>query len=297
MFGRNKPPLEPRRVTQESRVANVFSYHASRSRAEVSVGRNIAPRQNQRSRWKYLPSYIALAAIAISLIYVSTLDTNPRIIITGPEEDKTILQATAAYQKAAQEELRRSISSRSKLMINTNIIASRLKKRFPELNEIAVTIPIGARRPIIELQPAHPTILLTSRSGTFVLDDNGRALIESNRLITVGSLELPVVTDESSLSVKPGSVVFPSGTGKFIEQVITQLQAKSLVIETITLPIVANELHIRLQGKGYFVKFNMSGDARLQAGTLIAVKEKLEAEKKTPAEYIDVRVEEKAFYK
>jgi hypothetical protein len=52
-----------------------------------------------------------------------------------------------------------------------------------------------------------------------------------------------------------------------------------------------------MNGVGYFVKFNLHGNAREEAGAFLAVKEYLESSHKTPGEYVDVRVENRAYYK
>jgi hypothetical protein len=84
---------------------------------------------------------------------------------------------------------------------------------------------------------------------------------------------------------------------QFITGVLAQLQAKQLAITAVTLPPIAHELHVRIQGQPYYVKFNIQSDARIAAGTFLATKSYLEQGRITPAEYVDVRVEERAYYK
>jgi len=54
---------------------------------------------------------------------------------------------------------------------------------------------------------------------------------------------------------------------------------------------------VKVKGVPYNVKFNLMGDARAEAGTYLAVKQRLEAGHVTPGSYIDVRVDERAYYK
>jgi hypothetical protein len=54
---------------------------------------------------------------------------------------------------------------------------------------------------------------------------------------------------------------------------------------------------MHINGAGYFVKFNLHGDAREEAGSYLAVKDYLASNQKTPGEYVDVRVENRAYYK
>ena len=64
-----------------------------------------------------------------------------------------------------------------------------------------------------------------------------------------------------------------------------------------TLPPAASELDVKIAGKPYFVKFNLQADdARRQAGTFLATQAQLQRKGITPAQYIDVRVEGRAYY-
>lgn len=229
----------------------------------------------------------------ISVLYSSTLDMRPRIQ-TGNTDTAGVLQPDSVYQAAAGEELKKSIFNRSKLMIDTEAIEERLLKRFPELETAAITVPLTSRRPIINVQPVRPLLLLTSGNRTYVLDARGRAVLEAAK--ANDELALPGIRDEGGLEVKLGQGVVRARDAAFIAEVHHQL-TEAVEVEAMILPPAANELHIRLKNEAFLVKFNMQGDARLQAGAYLAVREKLAADKIKPLEYVDVRVEEKAFYK
>jgi hypothetical protein len=68
-------------------------------------------------------------------------------------------------------------------------------------------------------------------------------------------------------------------------------------IESLTLPSGLSELDVRIKGQGYYVKFNLLGDGREEAGAYLALKSHLDAGHITPRQYIDVRVEGKGYYK
>ncbi len=77
-----------------------------------------------------------------------------------------------------------------------------------------------------------------------------------------------------------------------------QLSQESLQPESITLPAVAaNEADVRIVGQSYFVKFSTLIDPRQAVGAYQIVKAKLDTDHTSPKEYIDVRVEEKVFYR
>jgi len=273
---------------------SVFSYYSNRSGASQNVGR-LTQNVKKSFHWKFIPSFIALAAIVISGVYATTLETYPRL--AQSTVSSTLLQPDTVYQTAAQKLLQKSIFNHSKLLIDTKSIEDQLLAQFPEISSASLTIPLTSRRPILAMQPVSPKFMLQTPRGAYVIDNRGRAILQPGTGHSYSELHLPAVQDESGLEVKVGSAVLPAPNVAFIEELNHQLQAKSVAVDYFQLPKVSNEVYVHLKGQPYYVKFNLMGDARVQAGTFLAVRDKLAAEKTTPAEYIDVRVEDKAFYK
>jgi hypothetical protein len=83
----------------------------------------------------------------------------------------------------------------------------------------------------------------------------------------------------------------------FIQEVAGQLKAKNMAIDSLTLPALADELDVRVKGLPYFIKFNIQANPRQSAGAFLAAKQHLDSQHVTPSQYVDVRVEEKAYYK
>jgi len=246
---------------------------------------------------RYAPSLVAGIALAVSLIFVSTLSTLPQVQIQRGS-DQTLVSSTDRYEKEAQKILARSITNRSKLLINTNKVADELHKAFPELGDMTVIIPLIDRRLIVQAQPVPPAVVLSvPRNGAFVVDAKGRVIAHARDVDSSVRDSLPQVRDESGLEVEVGRAALPESDISFIREVYGQLAAKQVVVDAFVLPTASKELHLQVKGKPYYVKFDMQGEGRQQAGTYLAVKDKLEKDGVTPAEYIDVRVSEKTFYK
>lgn len=55
------------------------------------------------------------------------------------------------------------------------------------------------------------------------------------------------------------------------------------------------ELALHLEGESYYVKFKLDNTAREQVGAFWAVLDRLQAEGKKPATYVDVRLSERVF--
>jgi hypothetical protein len=280
----------------------VFSYHANRSVRTGTTARSVEEQQNALRRgprfpWlRSLPKLGALLGALLILGICLQLGSDAKVVTVGPEDGQVFLRDQRLYKDAASAEFRTLLNG-NKLTVDTAKIASNLKQRFPELKVVSVSLPIIGNQPVVYIQPAVPKLILVGQSGMFVLDSDGRSLMPANQVTGLDSLQIPVVNDQSGLTLESGRMALPSGTVAFITEVVEQLRAKNTKLISITLPQGTNELHVRPEGVGYFVKYNLHGNAREEVGTYLAAKAKLDREGKTPAEYIDVRVENRAYYK
>lgn len=309
MFKKQKP-TQRRAFTPETPVRSnaVFSYHANRAvrtrggqfrDAEYEERQKEALRraETRRSWLKRLPGVATLLAIVVVAIFCLQLSSKAKVVPLGASEGQMLfLREKSIYDEAAHEAFTPWTNS-NKLTVNAEKVSNDLKRQFPELQAVSVSLPVVGNRPVVYIQPAVPQLILVAKNGVFVLDGSGRALISGNQVPSLGRLKVPTVTDQSGLSIEAGAIALPRATVHFIDQAVGQLKAKGLSPTSLTLPPGSNELHVRLGGVGYIVKFNLHGDARAEAGTFLAAKQYLEAEHKTPREYIDARVENKVYYR
>lgn len=303
-----KRPSAPQRRTRTPqptvRPGAVFSYHANRSVRESSIARDATSQQSEairrRSRvpWaRQLPITGALLLIAVVTVFCLQLSNQPKLVTLGTDKNQLFLREQSIYITAAQKAFT-SLLNRNKLTVNTQKIAADMQKQFPELKVVTVTLPVVGTRPVVYIQPMVPEVILVSQQGgIFLLDSNGRAMIAGNQVAKLDEIDVPVVTDQSNLPIRLGELTLPRSTVAFIAEVFGQLRAKGLHITGLILPSGTSELHVRLQGVGYYTKYNLYGNAREETGSFLAVKAQLDREHKVPQEYVDVRVEGKAYYK
>lgn len=300
------PPTSGRQ--RQSRLSadkpSVFSYYSRRSEEMLGTGRKIArteTAEKTRQVTRYWRQRFGLGALLVSAIlcavYFTTLTNNPRIEVVG-QNGASSLQDLSVYQSAAQLMLEKSVLNQNKVTISTTKLSNQMLAKFPELNQVQVSLPLLNHRVQVRLIPAQPILLLASASGSYALDSRGIALATGSRLADLSDLDLPLVTDDSSLELKLRKQALPAGNATFIAGVSAYLKAQNLPIASMTLPAGSNELHVRITGKPYYVKFNLAdNNSRQQAGTLIAVYDRLNAQAITPGEYIDVRVAGRAYYR
>lgn len=277
---------------------DVYSYHARRSAAD-SGQRTTRPNKlgGHSFSWRQIPGLFALVVAVVCSGYLLSLNTNPKVsIIDVP--GVSLLRPSSDYQAGASQILSSSFLNRTKVTISTAGFQKKMLERFPELSDASLTLPLTGHRPLVELVPARPVFVLATQAGQqFVVDARGRAVVETKYVKGLDGLHLKTVVDESKLSVEAGKGILGKNDVDFITTILQQLSAKKIEVASLSLPAVPSEVRLKLKGVNYYAKFNMLGDAREQAGALIATLDKLKKDSVTPAEYIDVRVEERVYYK
>jgi len=299
-LGRRRPvPTDP----DKSRV---FSYYANRSVNDMNIGRSTqqesVPRR-QRGGLQALkhrvPLLVSGIIILVTVVSQLGLSAHPKVIVLSGDGGKLFLRDDAVYQQAATKLFTQSLGNRNKLTVNAAGISESLKTQFPELSDVSVTLPVLGSQPVVYIQPFDPSFVLTAGNGRFVLDSTGRALASADNLPQLRATPLPSITDQSGLQPQVGSAALPGSDVGFIQTVLAQLSAKHFRAQRIVLPPAASEVDVYIGGKPYFVKFNMQDQsgALQQAGTFMAVAHNLESKGKIPSQYIDVRIDGRAYYK
>ena len=302
-MGRQRQP----RAAERAATSAVFSYHANRSARSSSTGRidpaaaapatATAQRSKRTGVFRRTPVIAGSIAVLVLVIFNLVLTGPPQVKIDAGTATAVPLRSPAAYGVAATSLLDASPFNKNKLTINTSHISDALHAQFPELTHVTISVPFVGTAPVVHATPSVPALLLHVSAELYVVDASGRALLRANEVPNIEKLDLPVITDSSGLAVSAGKPALPASDVSFITEVIGQLQAKGLTITNVTLPAGTSEMDIRISGVGYAGKFNLQGNGRVEAGAFLAVKAQLEREHKVPGEYIDVRVEERAYYK
>lgn len=301
------PPRARQRVmqTDQSPRNTVFSsYHANRS---VSLeGRGRQTPEEQRPVQKRLPLVLrqlrrqhvmSMLVIFIVFLLAVGLDSTPKVVVLGDTSHRFALQDLSVYQRFAHQALGKSFANNNKLTIDADAVATRIEQQYPEVHAASISLPVFGRKPTLYIQPATPQMILSTASGRFVLDADGRALAAAEDTVVPDETVVPTVVDQSDLPIKKGEIALPSRSVAFITEVAGQLSAKKINVETWTLPARTSQLDVKVNGAPFYVKFNLQGRAREQAGTFLALQNDLANKRISVGQYIDVRVPGRAYYK
>ena len=228
---------------------------------------------------------LLLAGLAYSLLVKST----PQIQLN----DSTYHSA-ADYQAVAAKQLG-SLKNRNKITLNEQSVIDALQAKFPEIASASLELPIFSETPIIHLTVAKPNFFLSNNGQDYIIDSEGVATNVANKLPQIKNLT--TLSDQSGFTARPGQQVLSAQSVSFINNLLVQTNRASVPVKSLVLPPQAEELDLRTTDQSYYVKFYLGGDPILQTGQLLAARHNFAQSGKQPAEYLDVRVPGKVFYK
>ena len=146
---------------------------------------------------------------------------------------------------------------------------------------------------VVHVSERQPSLIWKTGDRAYLLDADGSIISP----ISLTATKLPVITDSSNLPVKVGDKVVPPRFVSFCAQLVsTMSQATGVGITGLTVPDTTTEVYVTTN-KGYVVKFDTTRTAEEGLAQMQRVLAALKTQNKNPAEYIDLRIENKAYYK
>jgi hypothetical protein len=237
---------------------------------------------------------ILIAAIGLLLLFQST---KPSVEVLGSQSPLVPPTRNADYSQTAAQLLNSSLLNHVKPFTNTKAVSVGLQNKYPEIGLATVTTSFFGMQPKVYIEPAHPAFVLAASNGSFVIDTTGRVVADGSVASRLPASVAPVITDQSNYKAQINRYGLSSKNVSFIRTVLAQMSAKQVRYSSLVLPASSSELDVHIVGQPYFIKFNLqSSTAREQVGTYLATRQELSRQHITPAQYIDVRVEGRAYY-
>ena len=260
--------------------------------------------------WRKVPLLLAVLIIVGVGAYALRLTPDSTVRFSGQyyeqatgrtEQLPTVIWDSAEYKAVSDALMRESILSRTKLTMRTDRFADKFLAEFPEVGAVEVRLQVFDDRPSVTVIPRTPRYVLEDgrRGGeSLLVDERGIAMARFDGRLKLDDLVIinDFVADDDEL----GAQVLPLDTIAFIEGLLYQMIQQYDVDESaivVALPALANEVHLQLPDDDFIGKFDVTKPVREQAGVFIATRNSLAEEDITPDEYIDARVEGRAFYR
>lgn len=234
--------------------------------------------------WIRLAAY-ALVAIAL-IVGIGKLTAIKNVQVAGTKSIDP-----AHIVRLSQSDLSRQWFGGSLLLVNTSALANSLEQAEPAVKQAqvqrhwfhTVTVKVTERQPSLNWKTGS-TVYLLDADATVIGPTQGPYQ------------KLPTVTDSSNLPVKVGDRVAPTTFIAFCRDLASQLPAAGYDIADMTVPTTTSEVNVRTT-KGIVLKFDTTRPTGDEVADLQAVQSELTKAKKAPTQYIDLRIEHKAYYK
>ncbi len=283
---RKKQTPRPRQRITSDKSVKLTTYY--RSGSDTKNSQPAKRRKSRSKRYYHLADIVGVLAIFGLFAYSLLISNHPKVVASN-----TDFNGLNSYSKAASE-LMSGIESRNKITFNEANLTKKYKQLFPEINKVDVELPLLSPEAVIRLNIAKPIFILNNSGSLLVVGDSGRAIAQAKNYKNLS--ELPVINDETGYKAILGRQVLSEEGISFITELIAKTKAQGINIQSITLPPIPQELHLRTTDTTYYVKFLLSGNSTTQIGQFLAAKERF-ANGDKPSEYVDVRVPGKIYYK
>lgn len=282
------------------------SYHYSSKRIndEQTVGRgklnqtrSSAKTPGKNSFIKNTPTLFSILLVIVSVIYLFTLSNNPIVVVTNPSA-KTQLIDKKVVSKKINDELSKRLLNRFKPTFDSQKATEAVLKLSPEITDAKFSINALRHNPKLVVEFSAPSVLLSSNNRIYLVGDNGKVLTDiTTNKNGFKTDRLSLVEDASGVDIKVGKQGLTTQQVDYINQIKFQSEQKALTINSMTIQPGGSQMDVRYKDIKYFIKFNFFEDARKSSGVFLATKEKLDLDHIVPAEYIDVRVPDRAYVK
>ncbi len=207
---------------------------------------------------------------------------------------KTITVQSSARRPEIESEARKLVDSTwwwgNLITFNDADFVTKLQQQDPLLRSVSVRRK-WLHSIVVTAVLKQPSLGWNTGNQPYVLDHDGTVIGSPN-----GSLSFPMVYDGSNLPVQVGQRVVSAHFVEFVDQVVPALAASGIGVSRLDIKDTTLDLTAQTN-KGYKILFDTSRTVGEELSDLKAVQTLLTTQKKAPAEYIDLRIAGKAYYK
>lgn len=202
----------------------------------------------------------------------------------------------AGYESGVQSYLNSHPFERSRLTLNTDKLTAYLQENgFPEIDKVSPDLKFdGLGRTDIVLYARKPVVSWNTTGSTVKYVDASGNAFEKNYFANPAVQ----VVDQTGIQTKDNQVLVSNRFLAFIGKAVGRLGEQSLIVTKVVLPAnTTRQILVSIEGVSYPVKLSVDRPAGEQSEDAARSIKYLTSQGIQPAEYIDVRIGGRAYYK
>ncbi len=299
---RKKPP-QTRRQLAAQRQAQAHTVETAAPGGAYRRNRNLNTRQTDSpaATSERLATHIIarrrrarhhrLAIVAGCLVGIGIVVMQLSIYISVQTPDATSAHQSSRYQQVLQQYYASRPLERLRFLTDYKALQEFFLKHASEVKSIR----LEGSRPLttsLKLVFRQPVVQWSSTNKVYFVDDNG-VTFERNYFAT----PTVIVKDQSGVPASAGQEVINHQFLSFLGQAVAAFtQHRLQVAEVILPPNTVRQVHFVTKGRPYAIKMTIDRAAEAQVAQAAKTIQFLDQRKLTP-EYIDVRVDQRVFYR
>lgn len=251
--------------------------------SERSVAHQRHDARQHRLRWMGRSIVVVIILVAISFQMAVSLQVQT--------PDAASQQYAKAYRKAMEEYYAARPAERFTPFLNYQTLKEHIMQQTPEVKTVRVE-PFGAGLARVKLTFRQPLAQWSSNGKTYFVDDEG-VTFEQNYFATPNL----AVKDQSGAPLSGGQEVVNRRFLGFLGQAVSRFAKANITVTEIVLPQdTVRQVLFLIHDKPYAVKMTVDRAADAQVAQAIKAMRYIDERSLRP-EYIDVRVDQRVFYK
>ena len=234
---------------------------------------------------------VILVGLTAFILGQFTSSVSVRATIDG--QSVNLNNKSQLYEEAINKYYAQNPFERLRFLQRTDALISFIRQVAPEIGELEsidasgfpsnMTLNVTARKPVAEW---------SQNDKTFYVDGAGQAF-------EVNYYEPPslVIVDENDMKSQDGAAVASNRFLQVVGRLVTEIDIRKLSVEKIIIPRgTVREVDIILKGNSIVFKLSVDRSPAAQAEDIARVNRYFSERGELPV-YVDIRVEQKAFYK
>lgn len=241
---------------------------------------------SRRRRLRFHLTWLLLCLAVVGVLIMQFMAT---VRVVTPAA--TPASHTERYQQIVESYLASRPVERFRFMLRTDDLRAFFLEKAPEVHTIRLEGG-GAATAVAKLTFRRPVVQWSSGDTRYFVDEHGVTFKKA-----FGASPAIVVKDESGIPTSNGQEVINRQALSFMGQVVAECRERQLTVSEIILPEHSvRQVLISLQGKPYKLKMTVDRSAKAQVEQAAKAVQFVAARQLVPS-YLDVRVDQRVFYK